>query len=137
MIYYTLTIMFAAIANAIYNLAFHRRYLAKLPLRYRIIYAFIARPVRVSDYIRGKVRWWYPLSLCGRHKMSFNIYLNPPDVKATVLKALSKGCISKDDIVWSTYGIPAVPLLTIAYMLALSLGDEILLKPLLHTLSGG
>lgn len=130
--YYVLIMILFSIGLAAYNLAVNRKELRKLPPKYRLVYVLIARPIAVKDFLKGRARWWYPLHLCGKYRISFNIYLNPEDVEEQVRKALAKGCVRRGEKLWSTYGIPALPLLTIAYTLSLLLGDKPLLKPLLH-----
>ena len=126
--YYVAIIVVGSLALAAVNITRNRRQLSSLPPKYRIAYMFLARPVKARDILEGRVNWWYPLALCGKYKLSFNIYLNPEDVRREVARAISKGCLKPGDTVWVTYGVPAVPLLTISYVLALALGDTLLLK---------
>jgi preflagellin peptidase FlaK len=136
-VFYIIIIIIYSLALAIYNITMKKHQIAKLPLKYRLIYMFIAKPIKVKDIINGKLKWWYPLSLCGEYKLTFNIYLNPDDVYRDVKKAISKGCIKPNDEIWATYGIPAIPLLTASYVLSLLLGDTILLKLIFpHLLAG-
>ncbi|ABM80817.1 A24 family peptidase C-terminal domain-containing protein [Hyperthermus butylicus] len=129
-IYYVAIMVLYAIANAVINIVKHADKLAKIPLRYRIAYLLIAQPIRAKQFLENKRKWWYPLSLCS-YKITFNIYHNPEDVAREVREAIRRGCIRKEDTVWATYGMPAVPLLAASYFIALLVGD----KPLLALVS--
>ncbi len=130
-LFYYLAIMLAYILyNLARNIVAAREELKKLPsFSRKLLYAMMARPRRVKDIIE-RPGWWYPLSLCGKYSLRFNIYLDPPDIAEMVRKAVKKGCVSPDSMVWVSYGIPAIPLLVAAYGLALLVGD----KPLLALL---
>lgn len=91
----------------------------------KILYMMIARPLEAGKLARSP-GWWYPLRLCGREKLSFNIYMNPPDVAKMVQKAIKRGCVKPDEKIWATYGIPAIPLLAASYTLALVAGDKLI-----------
>jgi preflagellin peptidase FlaK len=130
--YYIVMVLLGSLSLAIINVAKNRKLLSTLPPRYRILYTFLARPVKASEIVRGRVKWWYPLTLCGEYRLHFNIYLNPDDVRREVARAISKNCLKPNDYVWVTYGVPAVPLLAAAYILTLALGDTLLLKLLAH-----
>ncbi len=123
LIYYVLVVGVIMVSTAIYNTIFHREALSKLPNRYKVIYLFIARPMKAQKILK-KPGWWYPLNLCGEYKTSFNIYLDPPDIVKQVKQALNKGCIKEDSIIWVTYGLPGIPIITLAYILALTIGDK-------------
>ncbi|BES82131.1 A24 family peptidase C-terminal domain-containing protein [Pyrodictium abyssi] len=129
LVYYVLANVAIMVANLVVNVTRNMHELRRLPLRYRLIYALIARPVNVQRLL-DKPGWWYPLSLCGNYTVKFNIYLDPDDIVEEVRKAIRKGCTSQSDTVWVTYGIPGVPLFTASYMLTLLVGD----KPLLSML---
>ena len=123
LIYYVIIVGIIMVSTAVYNMIFHKEMLSELPGRYKVIYLFIARPMRVQEILK-KPGWWYPLNLCGEYKTSFNIYLDPPDIVKQVKQALNKGCIKKDSIIWVTYGLPGLPIITLAYILALTIGDK-------------
>jgi len=123
LIYYVVIVGIIMVSTAIYNAVLHRDALSKLPGRYKAIYLFIARPMRAQEILK-KPGWWYPLNLCGEYKTSFNIYMDPPDIVKQVKQALNKGCIKKDSIIWVTYGLPGLPIITLAYVLALIIGDK-------------
>ncbi len=132
--YYVAALVVYMIINLLYNLATAREQLAKLPSwRLRIAYALMARPRRARDLAENP-GWWYPLTLCGKYKLTFNLYMDPSDIVHEVRKAIAKGCLKPDEVVWATYGIPAIPLLTAAYAAALIIGDKPLLT-LLHSLA--
>lgn len=126
LLYYVAMGAGAALANFALNLIQSREELRKLPPRYRIAYALLARPVEARKLME-RPGWWYPLNLCGRYSLRFNIYMNPEDVAKELKKALGKGCIKYRDRLWASYAFPGVPMITTAYALALVLGD----KPLL------
>jgi len=121
---YYIVLMFAyMLANLVINL-YRARELPKASTRAKkLLYMLIARPVEAEKLARNP-GWWYPLSLCGEEKLSFNIYMNPPDVAKAVRKAIRRGCVKPDEKIWATYGIPAIPLLAASYTLALIAGDK-------------
>jgi len=121
--YYLLLMAIYMLYNLVSNILFHRKELWHIPsLRLRVAYALMARPMKAGKLAENP-GWWYPLNLCGNYRLRFDLYLNPPDISREVRRAIGKGCMKKDDIVWVTYGIPAIPLLTAAYLLALLVGD--------------
>lgn len=128
-IYYVLLTMILMVANMLVNITAHRRDLARLPAKYRLIYAFIARPIRARKLSQNP-GWWYPLNLCGKYSVRFNIYVDPPDIAKEVSLAIQRGCVKPNDKVWATYGVPGIPLFTVAYILTLILGDGLLLSVL-------
>jgi len=124
LIYYVIIVGILMVSTAIYNMVFHRSALSQLPPRYRIIYLFIARPLKAEKILK-KPGWWYPLNLCGEYRTTFNIYLDPPDIARQVQQAISKGCVKKDSTIWVTYGLPGLPIITAAYILAILIGDKV------------
>jgi preflagellin peptidase FlaK len=124
LVYYVIIVTVLMAANLIINIIKYRKYLSKLPPKYRLLYLIMARPRKAIDIIRNP-GWWYPLNLCGKYSLSFDIYLDPPDISRKVRQAIESGCLKRDDIVWVTYGLPGVPIITIAYVIALLIGDSI------------
>lgn len=130
LLYFSVMIMLFILLNITRNLVLHRGLLMRIPKRYRLIYAVIAKPVKVDDLLK-KPSWWYPLNLCGEYRTRFNIYHNPEDIVKEVKKALSKGCLKKSSIVWVTYGHPGITQIALAYVLSIILGD----KPFIYLLT--
>ncbi len=134
-LYYAFIMLMVSMVNVVLNLINGSIFREKLPLKYRLLYLFVARPMRIKDYIR-KPGWWYPLGYCGNYRSSFDIYKNPEDEIKELMEIVSKGKCSSE-IVWVTYGTPAVAYFAIAYILALLLGDKPVLGLLgLTTLCG-
>jgi preflagellin peptidase FlaK len=135
LLYYLLAMLVYIGFNAAVNLLKHREMLKNIhSRRIRLLYTLMARPRKAQELVE-RPGWWYPLSLCGSYRVRFNIYLDPPDIAREVRKAIRSGCIRPEDYVWTTYGIPAVPLLTVAYAAALFVADKPLLPLLYHILS--
>lgn len=128
--YYIIAMLLLTLYNVVYNLARSRGELSKLPPRIRLVYLATARPMKASKLLRGN-SWWYPLNLCGKYSVRFNIYMDPEDVSRMMREAVRKGCIKPEDTVWASYGVPGIPLLALAYAATLLAGD----KPLLVLLS--
>ncbi len=135
MLFYYITAMLAfALYNVIYNLAKSRSELSKLPPRVRLVYMAIARPMSATKLLHSG-GWWYPLNLCGKYSVRFNIYMDPEDVEREVREAIRRGCLKPEDTVWVSYGVPGIPLLTTAYVAALLIGDRPLLALLRNMLT--
>ena len=132
--YYIIAMLALAMYNMIYNLAKSRDELLKLPPKIRLIYMAIAQPMSAANLLHGK-RWWYPLNLCGKYGIKFNIYMDPEDIEREVREAIRKGCLKPEDRVWASYGVPGIPLLTMAYIAALLIGDKPLLALLRNILA--
>lgn len=120
------TIVFMLV-NTVRNIVLHRKLLAQLPLRYRIVYTVIAKPVKAGELVE-KNTWLYPLNLCGEYRVTFNIYDNPEDVARRVREAMARKCIDREDYVWATYGYPGIAYMALAYIAAIIAGD----KPLIY-----
>ncbi|RUM48017.1 MAG: hypothetical protein DSY37_00855 [Hyperthermus sp.] len=127
LMYYVTLMLTLGLLNALYNLSLNREDLKKLPWRYRVIYAFTAKPVEAEVLVK-KPSWWYPLNICGKYRLSFNIYMEPSDIVNEVRKALKKKCIHNASKIWVSYGIPGIPLLSLAYLASLTLGDKLFLN---------
>lgn len=113
-----------ALYNATVNLAKHRRLLSQVPRGLRLYYLLAARPVKAGELVE-KPGWRYPLSLCNRYTTRFDIYKNPEDIAREVREVIRRGCVSPSDYVWTSYGLPGIPLLALGYAAALILGDPL------------
>ena len=125
LVYYIGLMLLYIAFNLVTNLARLRELPPASTRAKKLLYMMIARPIEAKR-LADNPGWWYPLSLCGKEKLSFNIYMNPPDVARTVQKAIRKGCVKPGEKVWATYGIPAIPLLAASYTLALVAGDKLI-----------
>ncbi|MET1102268.1 MAG: A24 family peptidase C-terminal domain-containing protein [Pyrodictiaceae archaeon] len=126
LVYYTMIMLLFMVMNFIHNVLAGVRPSRKLPLRYRIVYLFIARPVRAKDYVK-RPGWWYPLTDCKTYRLNFDLNKNPPEEAKRIAEQIRKGCLREDEYIWVSYGVPAIPVIALAYLLALLTGD----KPLL------
>jgi hypothetical protein len=125
--YFVLAYMLIPAALFVANLT-NLEEVRKLPsLGYKILYMLTARPKTVVEVLKSP-GWWYPLNVCGTYRKSFNIYLDPPDIVAELKEALRKGCHKPDDKIWFSFGVPGIPIIALAYLSALILGDRLLLN---------
>ena len=113
-----------AFTNMAVNLARHRRELARVPPRLRLLYMIAARPVPARE-LAERPGWRYPLSLCGKYRVRFNIYLDPPDIAREVRRAIEKGCVKPDDPVWVARGHPGIALIAAGYAASILLPDPL------------
>ncbi len=123
MINFALIMIIISLGHAAYNIATNTILRTEIPSKYKFLYLFIARPVKISDYIR-KPGWWYPLGACGKYGTAFDIYSNPEDEVEKLKKLLERGECSQDDVIWVTYGVPAITYMALAYIAGIVLGDK-------------
>ena len=121
LVYYVAILAFYSIILLSYNSIFNYKHLSNLKRPCKYLYPFIAIPMNIDKFISNP-GWWYPLNICNNYSIAFNIYDDPADVVRIVKEALSKGC--RQEKVWATYGIPAIPLIGVSYLLALIVGDK-------------
>lgn len=127
LLYYALVSLALSIYNIAANLAdpVARRLLAREPLGRRIYLLFTARPIPVKRILRGS--WWIPLIEEGGRRVICSTDVEPRDI---IIDALRKERLRENDVVWATWGMPALPLMLIGLVLALIVGD----KPILYLL---
>ena len=127
LLYYAL----ASLTLMAYNIAANlldpeaRRALKREPLARRLYLLLTARLVPVEKILGGS--WWIPLIEGGERRVVCSTEVDPSDV---VREAIEKGMLRKEDRVWATWGIPALPLMLIGLLAALAIGD----KPILYLL---
>ncbi len=114
-----------ALGILVYNLV-KVKHLSKLPIRLRLVYMFTAIPVKAEKAVAMK-GWWYPLTFCNKMLIGFNVNADPDQLRRMLEKDIEKGCIRPDDIVWVSYGLPALPFIAAGVAASLIVGD----KPLL------
>ena len=131
--YYVIISIVPVVALLVYNMARNRREIAQLPMPYKIIYPLIGVPKKARRLLEDP-GWWYPLNLCG-YSVLFDINMDPEDIRKAVREAVEKGCVSPEDKVWCSYGVPALPLILASYILYLLLGSTPLLY-FVKTLAG-
>jgi len=126
--YYVFLFSVIAVANLVYVLT---RYFDEVNLLRgyeKIIFPFIARPIPVKELIEGRRKWWFPIKVCGKRSLMINVNVEYEDIIREVKSAVERGCISLADRVWAVYGFPAIPLITTAYIMALVVGDKLLVE---------
>ncbi|MEM3925998.1 MAG: A24 family peptidase C-terminal domain-containing protein [Desulfurococcaceae archaeon] len=133
MIYSTTLIVIFSIVNCLYNCIRNVEHLKKIPLKYRIIYMFIAKPIRIRDYIRRK--YYFPLEIIdirnGILNVSWRININVEkedlDVVVNKYKELcDRQIIDPDTYIWASYGIPFIIPLTVGLIIYILIGDAII-----------
>jgi len=124
---FSISIILLFIVQLTYNLLFNFRHIVDLGYaRYRIIYPLIGKPMKIRNILVSK--WWYPLNLCNKYSIRFNIYMDPPDVHRLVRDAIKRGCHNENDYVWVTYGVPGVAIIALSYLLTLIIGDSLIIN---------
>jgi len=126
--YYVLLFLVAAIGNLLYVLVKYHNEVSMLHGYEKIIFPFIARPILVKDLIEGRKRWWFPIKICGKRSLFINVNVEHEDIIREVKSAIERGCIHLTSRVWAVYGFPAIPLITSAYIIALAIGDKLLVE---------
>ncbi len=109
-----------------------RRALGRLPLWERLYRLFTARLLPAKK-LNKENTWWIPLDLGEARRSVCDTSANPWDV---VRRAIRENKLREDELLWATYGIPAVLPLLAAYVTLLVVGDTpiiLLLNMLLHT----
>ncbi len=114
------------------NLLKEKEELARVPRKYRILYAVTAAPVKISVLL--KKRFWYPLERPWsekRYKTYFDVEEEDEDIRKTIIRELEKGSLSSEQKLWSTYGLPFIIFITIGYVISMVGGDQLLIKLLM------
>ena len=128
LLYYMFLFLGLAIGNFVYVVVKHLDKVSLLHGYEKIVFPLIARPIPVKDLIEGKRRWWFPIKICGKRNLFFDVNIEPENIVNEIRDAVKRKCISLTDSVWAAYGYPALPLITIAYVIALLVGDKLLVE---------
>lgn len=126
LLYYILLFLGLAIGNFAYVIVKHFDEVSLLHGYEKIVFPLIARPIPVKDLIEGRKKWWFPIKICGKRNLFFNVNVEPEDIIDEIRSAVKRKCVSLTDNIWAAYGYPALPLITIAYVIALLTGDKLL-----------
>ena len=126
--YYVLLFLVLAIGNLMYVLVKHPAEVRLLRGYEKIVFPLIARPILVKDLIEGKKKWWFPIKICGKRSLFLDVNVELEDIINEVKSAIKRGCIHSTEKIWATYGYPALPLITVAYIIALLIGDKLLVE---------
>lgn len=124
------------IANAIYVFVFHREVLKSIPKPYMLILPFIGKPIKVRDYLEGRVKHHFIVQdfhvkdneLNIEYKFFINVY---EDVTKKIRDLLERGMLNPDSYVWVTPGLPFIFHFFIGVLVFVILGD----KPIMLLLS--
>ncbi len=121
--YSVIAMCFLSLSFLIINLAIFRHELARVPWKYRVVYAFTALPLKVSTVL--KTKFWYLLEIPwnGKFRLTFNIEEDPSKHRAKLRELIERNSISQNCRVWCTWGVPHILLYLIGYLLYLIIGD--------------
>jgi len=135
-LYSTLLIVVITVAYGFYTIARYHGLLRDIPPRYRFIYPFIARPMRLRDFFEA--RFYYPLTIPellgdGSVRITYRLHYDVEDEEPgryrEVFKSLvEKGLASVDTYIWVSYGIPYIIPLFIGLVLYIMLGDSLVVS---------
>jgi len=126
--YYVLLFSVIAVANLVYVLIKYFDEVKLLRGYEKIIFPFIARPIPVKELVEGRKKWWFPIKICGKRSLMINVNVEYEDIIREVKSAVDRGCTHLADRIWAVYGFPAIPLITTAYIIALVVGDKLLVE---------
>ncbi|MCY0868771.1 MAG: prepilin peptidase [Desulfurococcus sp.] len=131
--YSALSVVVLSLLHGFYTTVRYSELLKNIPLKYRLVYPFIAKPMTIGDFVNSD--FYYPLVLLqagGRgveavYRLHYDIREDLNAHKETLRELVEKNLVSRDTYIWVSYGIPfMIPLLvgTLTFML---LGDTVLL----------
>jgi len=122
--------------NFIINLTLCRNLMEglKCSSTHKLSLIFLSRPMKVSKFLKSK--FMYPLTIvkCSTNEFvvkcrtSFNIEEDFKEHIRDVMKCLELGYVSNDDYIWVTPALPHILFITIGYILALVIPEEIIYK---------
>lgn len=119
--------LFAAI-NAVIVTSRYRAVLSKVPGKIKLVLPFIARPIKLIEYVEGRARHYIPVQafrvingrVVSEYSLITNLSRGPDELKALV----SRGVLSPDTYVWLSPGLPFVFYLFIGLVAMAILGDK-------------
>lgn len=137
-LYSTVSVVLISLLYASYTVIVHRNLLKGMPLKYRLIYPFIARPMKVADFI--ETRFYYPLTLIEAgdretvtvYRLHYSVEEDPGVYRELFRKLVDAGTISADTVIWVSYGVPYIIPLTIGVAAFLIIGDAPVLALIKH-----
>ncbi|MCE4617780.1 MAG: hypothetical protein F7C32_04270 [Desulfurococcales archaeon] len=125
-----LTLLYASLASMVLPVSFcigniikYRRHLRNRPK----ILCLLGLPF-TAERLSKNPGFWFPLEIYdedGNKKIrfSFNVEEEPEDIRRQFKKLLDKGILNKDDIIYSTPGIPFIIFIVIGYIIGILFGD--------------
>jgi preflagellin peptidase FlaK len=127
-LYGSISVIILMIVNATFVLVKYKFIVARTPLKYAVILPFLGKPVRVSDYVEGKYRHYYPLQyyrvVNGGVVVEYKLVTRVlgEDGK-DVSSLLERGFVKPEDYIWVSPGIPFILYLLVGFIMLLILGD--------------
>ncbi len=121
LLYYSVYSIIPSLLILASNIASRNARLAarRLPLHKRIYRLLTARPLPAKILAR-RGSWWIPLDISEAKRSVCDANIDPWEV---VERAIRERKLREDELVWATYGIPALVTLLAAYITLLLLGD--------------
>ena len=131
-IYATLIGLLNSVFNAIRVLVKNRKQFRELSLKHKLIVPFLAKPVKIRDYIENRYKHHFPIQvfniLNGRVESKFNILRGiNEDTSSNIKDIVEKGLVNPDTYIWITPGIPYVFHLLLGLLLYILLGDKLII----------
>lgn len=104
--------------------------LKELPGVHKILVPLIARPVKLGDYLSGKVKHSYPVQCLevenGRVRVSMQL-LTRIDEDDCILRSADKLRSFADYYIWVSPGLPFILYMLLGFVLFMAVGDSVLL----------
>ncbi len=134
-LYASLIALLWSILQGLSNILRYRSLLRQLPLKYRAIILFLARPIKAGEFSENpKYRHYYPLQMFKYTEQGIREYYNllklDDTTRQNIVELVEKGVIPRDCILWITPGLPYVFYMLIGVLILLLVGD----KPLYYLL---
>lgn len=84
---------------------------------------FAGIPLKAS--LLAERRFWYPLQRPWENdlRVSFKVEEDDAELRARVKELIAQGRLDGSSPLWSTYGIPTIPLILVGYVLLLAFGE--------------
>lgn len=134
-VYSTLSIVLVSLLYGVYTLIRYRSLLKEVPLKYRFIYPFIAKPMRLNEYLATE--FYYPLTLIElkdngvktTYRLHYDVEEEDPRAYREMFKRLIESDVVPDTTyVWVSYGIPYIIPLFLGTIIFLLVGDAPILR---------
>jgi len=134
-LYASLTALLWSFTQGLFNILRYRSLLRQLPLKYRAIISFLAKPVKAGEFSENpKYKHYYPLQVFKYTEQGIREYYNllrlDDTTRQSVIELVKRGVIPRDHILWITPGLPYVFYMLIGVITLLLIGD----KPLYYLL---